>query len=167
MPHGACVYDRFARPPQRSLSSKFDAQVFTGFIDRSTRAHFLACQLGATARLTALPGSPKTHIKHHRSKSASADGSACKCGSATHPAHSVEYSSSAAGDHALACCCGGDRVIRHNAIRDVLFAAASLFMTSCSSQESRLVDGFRIPVQTRLLIARRQSHHCTAHQLHP
>ena len=31
------------------------------------------------------------------------------------------------GDHALACCCGGDRVLRHNAIRDVVCSAVAEF----------------------------------------
>ena len=33
------------------------------------------------------------------------------------------------GDHALACCCGGDRVLRHNAIRDVVCSAVAEFTT--------------------------------------
>ena len=31
------------------------------------------------------------------------------------------------GDHALACCCGGDRVFRHKAIRDVVCSAVAEF----------------------------------------
>ena len=30
------------------------------------------------------------------------------------------------GDHALTCCCKGDRTVRHNAVRDVVFGEASL-----------------------------------------
>ena len=37
------------------------------------------------------------------------------------------------GDHALACCCGGDRVLRHNAIRDVVCSAVAEF-TSVSPE---------------------------------
>ena len=33
------------------------------------------------------------------------------------------------GDYALACCCGGDRVLRHNTIRDVVCSAVAEFTT--------------------------------------
>ena len=37
------------------------------------------------------------------------------------------------GDHALSCCCGGDRVLRHNAVRNVVYSAVAEF-TSVSPE---------------------------------
>ena len=37
------------------------------------------------------------------------------------------------GDHALTCCCGGDRVLRHNAVRNVVCSAVAEF-TSVSPE---------------------------------
>ena len=45
------------------------------------------------------------------------------CGITT-PWH-VRRSSDRWSDHAIFCCCGGDRVLRHNAIRDVVCSAVA------------------------------------------
>ena len=56
------------------------------------------------------------------------------------------------GDHALVCGCGGDRVTRHNLVRDVVHSAATLEQSSRSLGSSSLVTPRMMAVP--LLLAR-------------
>ena len=94
--------------------------------ERHRLTHFVLNRVpGAGAWLFALPDSPDTHIppplfrvslrRRLRMPIWSQDSNCSLCGQVLDKV----------GDHALACGCGGDRVSRHNLIRDVVHSAAN------------------------------------------
>ena len=48
------------------------------------------------------------------------------------------------GDHALSCCCGGDRVLRHNAFRNVVCSAVAEFDNNDMSNETKCETNYSI-----------------------
>ena len=103
-------------------------------VPRARRLHFDACRApGAGAWLTAAPASPDTHIpsplfrtsmkRRLRMPSWDADSACSLCGETL----------DRWGDHALCCGGGGDRVLRHNAVRNIVCSAVAEF-TSVSPE---------------------------------
>ena len=135
IPSGANIYAVSDSPSQRSLSGMVEAQSVSAIFGDSTlprhrRLHLEACRVpGAGAWLTANPtcvdssvSSPLFRVALQRRLRVPLwdHDSACgMCGEVL----------DRWGDHALACCCGGDRVLRHNAIRDVVCSAVTEFTT--------------------------------------
>ena len=119
------------RLSQKKLSSLLDASALDSLLqsqrhDLSFRAHVAACSLpGAGAWLTAHPAEDgrdmdgalfRVALKRRlRVQVQQADTSCPCCG----------YCMDRFGDHALVCQCGGDRTVRHNAIRNCFFADAT------------------------------------------
>ena len=128
----AGIYASAASPSQKSLSAKIEAKVChhlldTQVHDRHRVAHLSLNRLpGAGAWLFALPDSVESHIpsplfkvsilRRLRMPIWAQDTNCSLCGQVMDKW----------GDHALVCSCGGDRVVRHNMIRDVVHSAANL-----------------------------------------
>ena len=118
-----------------SLSGMVEARSVSGIfgdptLPRHRRLHLEACRVpGAGAWLTANPSCVDSHVssslfrvvlqRRLRMPLWDRDTACSMCGKVLHRW----------GDHALACCCGGDRVLRHNAIRDVVCSAVAEFIT--------------------------------------
>ena len=125
------IYDSSGSPSQKSLSAKVEATVCHRLLndpdqERHRVAHFGLNRLpGAGAWLFALPDSLESHIpsplfkiglrRRLRMPIWSQDTHCSLCG----------QTMDRWGDHALVCSCGGDRVTRHNMIRDVVHSAAN------------------------------------------
>ena len=128
----AGIYASAASPSQKSLSAKIEAKVChhlldTQVQDRHRVAHLSLNRLpGAGAWLFALPDSAESHIpsplfkvsilRRLRMPIWAQDTNCSLCGQVMDKW----------GDHALVCSCGGDRVVRHNMVRDVVHSAANL-----------------------------------------
>ena len=128
----AGIYASSVSPSQKSLSAKIEAKVChhlldTQVNDRHRVAHLSLNRLpGAGAWLFALPDSLESHIpsplfkvsilRRLRMPIWAQDTNCSLCGQVMDKW----------GDHALVCSCGGDRVVRHNMIRDVVHSAANL-----------------------------------------
>ena len=128
----AGIYASAVSPSQKSLSAKIEAKVChhlldTQVNDRHRVAHLSLNRLpGAGAWLFALPDSLESHIpsplfkvsilRRLRMPIWAQDTNCSLCGQVMDKW----------GDHALVCSCGGDRVVRHNMIRDVVHSAANL-----------------------------------------
>ena len=124
---------------QRSLSGKIEALAFSTLlhdpaVPRARRLHFDACRApGARAWLTATPASPDTHIpsplfrtsmqRRLRMPIWDADSACGLCGETL----------DRWGNHALCCGGGGDRVRRHNAVRNIVCSAVAEY-TSVSPE---------------------------------
>ena len=117
-------------PSHRSLSSMVEAQAvspaFSGTrpspsIVASTSRLAGSLGLGPTLRARILTSSPSLFRvalqRRLRSPLWDHDSACGMCGEVSHRW----------GDHALSCCCGGDRVLRHNAVRDVVCSAVAEF----------------------------------------
>ena len=127
----AGIYASAASPSQKSLSAKIEAKVCHDLLDtqvhdRHRVAHLSLNRLpGAGAWLFALPDSVESHIpsplfkvsilRRLRMPIWAQDTNCSLCGQVMDKW----------GDHALVCSCGGDRVVRHNMIRDVVHSAAN------------------------------------------
>ena len=127
----ASIYNSSGSPSQKSLSAKIEAKVCHHLLDtpahdRHRVAHLSLNRLpGAGAWLFALPDSLESHIPSPLFKVSlrrrlrlpiwSQDTNCTLCGQVMDKW----------GDHALVCSCGGDRVIRHNLVRDVVHSAAN------------------------------------------
>ena len=132
---GANIYAVSDSPSQKSLSGIVEAQSVSGIIGdpsfpRHRRLHLEACRVpGAGFWLTANPSCVDSHVssplfcvalqRRLRMPSWDRDTACSMCGEVL----------DRWGDHALGCCCGGDRVLRHNAIRDVVCSAVAEFTT--------------------------------------
>ena len=120
------IYNSSGSPSQKSLSAKIEAKVCHHLLDptahdRHRIAHLSLNRLpGAGAWLFALPVSLDSHIP-----SPLFNACACPFGPRTPTAHSVAKSWTDGEIMLLVCSCGGDRVIRHNLIRDVVHSAAN------------------------------------------
>ena len=125
--------------PRSFCHGMIEAQTVSGIfgdptLPRHRRLHLEACRVpGARAWLTANPSCVDSHVPsplfrvalQRRLRMALWD-------------HDSAYSMCGEvldrwGDHALSCCGGGDRVLRHNAIRDVVCSAVAEF-TSVSPE---------------------------------
>ena len=127
----ADLYSSSDTPSQKSLSAKIEAKVCQLLLDPFSReqhrlAHFVLNRVpGAGAWLFALPDPPESHIppplfrvglrRRLRVPIWSQDSNCSLCGLILDKWR----------DNALACGCGGDRVSRHNLIRDVVHSAAN------------------------------------------
>ena len=123
IPSGANIYAESDSPSQRSLSSKIEAQSVSRIfgdpaLSRHRRLHLEACRVpGAGAWLTAIPSSADSHVPSTGWPCSAA--SACLCGITIPPAACVSKF--------WTVCCGGDRVLRHNAVRNVVCSAIAEF----------------------------------------
>ena len=137
IPFGANIY---ASPSQKSLSCKVEAQsVSRIFADpvlpRHRRLHLDACSVrGAGAWLTANPSSADSRL---RMPHWDHDSACSMCGEVL----------DRWGDHALSCGCGGDWILRHNAIRDVVCSAVSEFTSSTVADVFHEVDARKCAFQ--------------------
>ena len=113
-----------------SKLSLFQVSLGKPTLPRHRRLHLEACRVpGAGAWLTANPSCVDSHVSSPLFRVAlqrrlrmplwDRDTACSMCGEVL----------DRWGDHALACCCGGDRVLRHNAIRDVVCSAVAEFTT--------------------------------------
>ena len=127
----AGIYASATTPSQKSLSAKIEAKICHHLLDSQVQdrhrvAHLSLNRLpGAGAWLFALPDSAESHIppplfrvsilRRLRMPLWDQDTNCSLCGQVMDKW----------GDHALVCSCGGDRVVRHNMIRDVVHSAAN------------------------------------------
>ena len=133
IPSGTSVYAESDTPSQKSLSAKIEEHAVSKLLQdpalaRARRLHFDACRApGFGAWLMATPASRDLHIpspvfrvamqRRLRMPIWECDTACGLCGEVL----------DRWGDHALCCCGGGDRVLWHNAIRNVVGAAFSEF----------------------------------------
>ena len=138
-PSGANIYAASDSPSQRFLSGMIEARSVSGILgdptlSRHRRLHLEACRVpGAGAWLTANPSCVDSHVpssflrvalqRRLRMQLWDHDSACSMCAEVL----------DRWGDHALSCCCGGDRVLRHNAVRNVVCSAVAEF-TSVSPE---------------------------------
>ena len=124
----AGIYNSFGSPSQKSLCAKIEAKVCHHLLDPSSHDRHRVAHLslnripGAGAWLFALPDSLESHIPAPlfrvsllRMPIWSQDTNCPLCGQVMD-----QWC-----DHALVCGCSGDRVTRHNLVRDVVHSAAN------------------------------------------
>ena len=133
IPDGTSIYAESDAPSQRSLSAKLEAQSVSSLLhdpalSRARRCHFAAVRApGSGAWLTATSASSVTHIPSPLFRTAlrcrlrmpiwDHDSACSLCGEVL----------DRWGDHAICCSGGGDRVLRHNAVRNVVCSAVAEF----------------------------------------
>ena len=124
--------DESVTPSQKSLCAKIETKAVAGLhsdasLSRHKRAHLETSSLVRGSR------PPPRHTCRARSSTSVFNGApACQCGYAV---HLWRRSPDRWGDQTLACCGGGDRVLRHNAVRNVLCNAVSQFTSATPELE--------------------------------
>ena len=118
----ASIYGSSNTPSQKSLSAKIEAKTCRHLLDHSSQERHRLAQFYFGSSPFRTPSSLTS--LHPCFGSVSAVVSAC-------PVRSQDTNCTVCGqvmdkgDRALACVCGGDRVTRHNLIRDVVHSAAN------------------------------------------
>ena len=117
VPEGAAISDESLSSSQKALSSMIEARAFSEFMaKRSGRLPKESPTSSSIATLELVHGShpfgtPPTLVSSGRLRVAIWDADSVRplCG----------HTQDQCGDHALSCLCGGNRIGRHNAVRDV------------------------------------------------
>ena len=129
----AGVYGSSGTPSQKSLSAEIEAKVCHQLLDPASHDRHRVAHLS----LNRIPKARSVAFLPFRIPSHPTSRPLCVSGQLTSPSPHAELDpryqlhslrpghGSSRGDHALVCGCGGDRVTRHNLVRDVVHSAAN------------------------------------------